>query len=220
MLEDELKQIQDGTQYEGFKPAEEYQWRSMLSSSDAALVHIVRAFVHNPNILVINKPTIHFCAAVGAGVLGAMMDFVKYRGIEVDGHVNHRRPRLCFFSTDFPQLAEKAHVVWEVVDGKVIEVSDFRKSDLIQEQLAASSVILRQISQDGNEVDPLSPSRFLRGSTPLARNSQRINSFSGVSSSPPTSQDSLSPARRDKKDPNDCDKIGSVLMKSSNSITI
>eukprot|EP00929_Paragymnodinium_shiwhaense_P081219 TRINITY_DN42452_c0_g1_i1.p1 TRINITY_DN42452_c0_g1~~TRINITY_DN42452_c0_g1_i1.p1 ORF type:complete len:816 (+),score=99.86 TRINITY_DN42452_c0_g1_i1:172-2619(+) len=129
-LETELSDMSDDPRLHSSLRNDVYEWRSLLSTSDPAMIHIARAFVYNPNILVMNKPTHHFSGDVASNILATLAEFVQERGIEVHHELNQRRPRLCFYSSDQTQDSIHANHVWEVIQGNVMKASKNRRSYL------------------------------------------------------------------------------------------
>lgn len=100
-------------------------WMARLSATEHALVHIARAFVVNPEVLVIHRPTLRFNEDQRTRIMELLAQFVDERGIEGDtsGPMMFRRPRTCFFTSDFPEKETRwAHKVWEVNSGVVREL--------------------------------------------------------------------------------------------------
>eukprot|EP00747_Dinoflagellata_sp_TGD_P087947 gnl/TRDRNA2_/TRDRNA2_163828_c1_seq2.p1 gnl/TRDRNA2_/TRDRNA2_163828_c1~~gnl/TRDRNA2_/TRDRNA2_163828_c1_seq2.p1 ORF type:complete len:321 (+),score=49.10 gnl/TRDRNA2_/TRDRNA2_163828_c1_seq2:87-1049(+) len=124
-------------------------WRKKLSESDIAMIHLARALVLNPNVLVIHKPSIHFegsrakliMEVLNPNVLvihkpsihfegsraklimEVLEEFVMKSGVAVDGDQQHRRPRTVFYSSDVLEEAQLfGDIVWEVQDGQIVLV--------------------------------------------------------------------------------------------------
>lgn len=113
-------------------------WKK-LSYTDTAMVHLARALIANPEVLVVHRPARHFDARTGELIMRLLREFVNNRGIEIDRESRHRRrPRTCFFSTDSQWAAEQADLAWLVQSGNVqdvpidgldgLDIFDFRRN--------------------------------------------------------------------------------------------
>lgn len=94
-----------------------------LSYTDTGLLHIARALVMNPEVLVIHKPLSHFDDIHSRAVLDYLREFVDQRGVEKpeEGRIT-RRPRTCMYSADTTGATHVADVTLYVGAGKVQEV--------------------------------------------------------------------------------------------------
>eukprot|EP00747_Dinoflagellata_sp_TGD_P155441 gnl/TRDRNA2_/TRDRNA2_177579_c1_seq25.p1 gnl/TRDRNA2_/TRDRNA2_177579_c1~~gnl/TRDRNA2_/TRDRNA2_177579_c1_seq25.p1 ORF type:complete len:782 (+),score=119.82 gnl/TRDRNA2_/TRDRNA2_177579_c1_seq25:108-2453(+) len=101
---------------------EDPRWQHKLTMSDMSLVHLARAFVFNPNILVVHKPTSPFNHAKANLVMQLLEEFCTLSGIEVDSEQAYRRPRTLFYSSDMPaDEQDRAKLIWEINVGGVVE---------------------------------------------------------------------------------------------------
>lgn len=74
----------------------EYEWGHLLSSTDAALLHVARALITNPEILCIHKPALFLNTELSNTVYKVLKEFVSGRGLVQDpAEFYHRRPRTC-----------------------------------------------------------------------------------------------------------------------------
>eukprot|EP00747_Dinoflagellata_sp_TGD_P155479 gnl/TRDRNA2_/TRDRNA2_177579_c1_seq7.p1 gnl/TRDRNA2_/TRDRNA2_177579_c1~~gnl/TRDRNA2_/TRDRNA2_177579_c1_seq7.p1 ORF type:complete len:775 (+),score=121.34 gnl/TRDRNA2_/TRDRNA2_177579_c1_seq7:108-2432(+) len=91
------------------------RWQNKLTETDMSLVHLARAFVFNPNILVVHKPTTPFNTEKSNFLMGVLKEFCQESGIAVAGDKAHRRPRTLFYSSD-EKISSQAHadLVWEI----------------------------------------------------------------------------------------------------------
>jgi hypothetical protein len=94
---------------------------TLLSYTDKCLLHIARAFVLNPDVLIIHKPIEHFNDLHSLLVLELLREFVSGGGIERPAHDNplHRHPRTCIFSASSVKSTETADLVLHVGKHKV-----------------------------------------------------------------------------------------------------
>jgi ABC-type multidrug transport system fused ATPase/permease subunit len=102
-------------------------WMPKLTYTDQAAIHLARAFVMNPEVLVMHRPTIHFDSIRAGNVYSLLHEFVECRGIELPAvERDRRRPRTCFMTTSSLEEAKRADIrieVGEMGKGVVREVS-------------------------------------------------------------------------------------------------
>ena len=100
-----------------------------LSRSDKKLLHIARALIYNPEVLVVHSPTTYFDKRQAAIVMDVLRDFVASRGLEMPAETAwKRRPRTCIFSTgDLVDLKE-VDQIFAVKDG-TLTVVDMAHAD-------------------------------------------------------------------------------------------
>merc|ERR1712176_1194425 len=79
---------------------------------ESSLLHVARALVANPEVLVIHKPTLFLNTAMGDLMYETLKSYVENRGLYLDpAQFYHRRPRTCIVSA-------------RRLDGKGSEVAD------------------------------------------------------------------------------------------------
>lgn len=77
-----------------------FSWDVILSQTQRAQVNLARAFIDNPDFLVIHKPALLFDDETSDVVLQQLKKFVKNRGLEEPPETFAlRRPRTCIFSS-------------------------------------------------------------------------------------------------------------------------
>eukprot|EP00930_Biecheleria_cincta_P042802 TRINITY_DN29452_c0_g1_i1.p1 TRINITY_DN29452_c0_g1~~TRINITY_DN29452_c0_g1_i1.p1 ORF type:complete len:510 (-),score=73.91 TRINITY_DN29452_c0_g1_i1:31-1560(-) len=87
----------------------EYQWNQVLSSTEAALLHIARALIAGPELLYIHKPTLYLNPEMTDMVTGVLREFVDHRGIDENpAEFYLRRPRTCIVSASMTKYASMA----------------------------------------------------------------------------------------------------------------
>jgi len=109
-------------------------WQVPLSGSDVVLIHLARAFIYNPEVLVMNRPTARLPESTSTLVIKLIDEFVKNKGVELSNtDVWRRRPRTAFVSFVRLQGVRAADVVWKVADNdvKVVGQADVSE-DLIR----------------------------------------------------------------------------------------
>jgi ABC-type multidrug transport system fused ATPase/permease subunit len=98
-------------------------WQTQLSQSEKVLIHLARAFIYNPEVLVMNKPTVRLPDNTANLVIQLISEFVNQKGVELPQQETwRRRPRTAFVS--FVRLGgvQAADVVWKVDTGSVTAV--------------------------------------------------------------------------------------------------
>jgi ABC-type ATPase involved in cell division len=74
-------------------------WEEKLTIADKVLLHLARAFVANPEVLVVHKPTLVFDHAMSIHVMQLLQKFVRDRGLHVEGDRRVRHMRTCIRTT-------------------------------------------------------------------------------------------------------------------------
>lgn len=97
-------------------------WSTLLSDTQAQLVQLARAFVFNPELLVLNKPCMRFGQAQTETFMKMMKDFVTSRGLEppVDKPLSSRRPRTCVWVASASAGLVHADRIFHVGGGRKI----------------------------------------------------------------------------------------------------
>ncbi|CAJ1328439.1 unnamed protein product [Effrenium voratum] len=114
----EMWMPKDGTQraadvYKRFKG-----WRSSLSFQERAKLHLARALIMNPEILILEKPLMNLDDKESETVMAVLREFVSNRGVALDLEtLEYRRPRTCFYSAERRTMNTKTDVVWEFKEG-------------------------------------------------------------------------------------------------------
>jgi ABC-type lipoprotein export system ATPase subunit len=81
------------------KQDEVMHWDEILSMTQKALLHLARALIANPNVLVVHKPTMVFNEVAAGVIMSALRSFVEDRGLEVQGESMNRRMRTCILTS-------------------------------------------------------------------------------------------------------------------------
>mmetsp|Transcript_18280 Transcript_18280/g.35240 ORF Transcript_18280/g.35240 Transcript_18280/m.35240 type:complete len:734 (+) Transcript_18280:393-2594(+) len=109
-------------------------WQEALSQSDRVLIHLARAFIYNPEVLVMNRPTLRLPEDTAKIVIQVIKEFVDQKGVELPKQeLWKRRPRTAFVS--FVRLGgvQAADIVLKVDAGCVSTVDGADvSSDLIR----------------------------------------------------------------------------------------
>jgi len=110
------------------------EWGEILSTTERSLLSLARAFIANPEILVVHKPTVFFDDATARNMFRCLNDFIIQRGLCMDpATVDHRRPRTCIITTARPQGVEVADVIFRVTPTITNHIK--RKSDITAAEL-------------------------------------------------------------------------------------
>jgi ABC-type multidrug transport system fused ATPase/permease subunit len=92
------------------------QWIKRLSRSEQAKVHLARAFIMNPEVMVCQHPFKHLDGNGEHDILFDMMrSHIDSRGIVMPAQTTgRRRPRTVFFTSDEDEYVQQADVIWFV----------------------------------------------------------------------------------------------------------
>mmetsp|Transcript_136860 Transcript_136860/g.292335 ORF Transcript_136860/g.292335 Transcript_136860/m.292335 type:complete len:535 (-) Transcript_136860:110-1714(-) len=94
---------------------EEIPWRLLLTDTERTKMNLARAFIMNPEVLVLHKPLHHFDEQTGRDVLQVIKQHVKNRGLCVpEEECVFRRLRTCFFNPLLTEHAELADTIWMI----------------------------------------------------------------------------------------------------------
>lgn len=119
----------DSKDDKGFDPAkmrkELEAWFEKLNYTEKVKIHIARAFIMNPEVLVMHRPLYHFSDEVGKQVLGMIKQHHKNRGMCMPlTTLGRRRPRTVFMTTDTDWEEQGADVVWRIDSEKAALVEE------------------------------------------------------------------------------------------------
>jgi len=97
-------------------------WGDILSQTQRTLVSLARAFVANPEILVIHKPTVVLDDESTENTFRCLREFVQEKGLCMDPKTApSRRPRTCIITTARPKGVAAADHVFKVTPTGVCE---------------------------------------------------------------------------------------------------
>jgi len=110
-------------------PGSDDSWMDKLSSSEQKCFQLARAFIFDPEVLIIHKPVDAFDGDLKERVLRLMREFVDKRGLELDDATIHmRRPRTLIFSGGASSLTPISDILWRVADnGVTAEIGPYMK---------------------------------------------------------------------------------------------
>jgi len=110
-------------------------WQDALTLTTRAKIHLARALIMNPEVLVLQKPLIHYDTQTDLVVVEVMRTYVRNRGVGLPkASMRLRRPRTLFFTPDTKEQAEHADLIWKIDHDKktivTVQFSDLEKDDL------------------------------------------------------------------------------------------
>merc|ERR1719235_1783470 len=83
-------------------------WLKRISFSEGAKMHLARALIMNPEVMVMQRPLIHFAKEEKVKIMALLQEHVSNRGIGLPKEkVGLRRPRTVFLSMDEAELASQ-----------------------------------------------------------------------------------------------------------------
>mmetsp|Transcript_94419 Transcript_94419/g.295433 ORF Transcript_94419/g.295433 Transcript_94419/m.295433 type:complete len:129 (+) Transcript_94419:3-389(+) len=89
-------------------------WRVVLSHTDAFILSLARAFIANPQVLCIHKPTLFLSKRSAANVLRLLRQFVEDRGLALDEDPKERQPRTVIFTSARRDSVEASDEIFNV----------------------------------------------------------------------------------------------------------
>jgi len=106
-------------------------WQDRLSNSEKKRLHLARAFVYNPEVMVLHKPIDELDNDLANAILAMLREFVDQRGVEVDpATIALRRPRTLIFTGGMNKSHLKVvDTVWTVGQGPgiIVEPGDHQR---------------------------------------------------------------------------------------------
>jgi len=148
----ELKEETGGNSHESDAQQE---WMSKLTHTDFARLNLARAFVMNPELLVLHKPHLSFDDWEKRVIFELLREHVDRKGLELSDENQNRRRRTVFFTS-----ASRLHA------------KGLEHADGIYEVSAANG--LRNITKEVNLASPLNPPSEL-AETPLVAETPFFN---------------------------------------------
>jgi len=108
-----------GEEKEGVVP-----WQEKLSATEKHKIHLARALIMNPEVLVLHKPVTKYDTKTAAIIMRIIKEHVQNRGFHVSAHsVHRRRPRTCIFTPSNAEQMQRADRVWLCRNGSVRDMS-------------------------------------------------------------------------------------------------
>lgn len=95
-------------------------WARHLTYTEKVKIHIARALIMNPEVLVLERPLHHFDTARARILLDIIKLHVSNRGLALpEDEAISRRPRTVFFSPETVEQAKQATHVWQIASQTV-----------------------------------------------------------------------------------------------------
>mmetsp|Transcript_72169 Transcript_72169/g.168920 ORF Transcript_72169/g.168920 Transcript_72169/m.168920 type:complete len:800 (+) Transcript_72169:45-2444(+) len=128
LVEEQLTQLARGefpdNSVKSWSTANGGAWLDGLTYTEKVKIHLARAFIMNPEVLVLQRPLHHYDAATSRLMEDLLKDHVRQSGLALpeEGRAS-RRPRTCFFTVEDTSQAEAADMVMRIQDGTVVAES-------------------------------------------------------------------------------------------------
>lgn len=132
-------------------------WQETLNYIEIAKIHLARAFIVNPDVLVLQRPFVHFGERVRNHLFSNLLAHVQHKGLLMGGSPAEeqcRRPRTCFFSPCTLEEAYKSDVIWKIAASTVTEI---KVEQLNEDDVGLASP---QPPASREQMAPLSPSNM------------------------------------------------------------
>lgn len=101
------------------------EWLSALTSTDKMTIHLARAFIANPHVLVMHKPLMRFYQEeLRKATMVTIEEFVKYRGLGLNNapdEITKRRTRTVVLSQFHSLELDHAEMVFQLENGQVLQ---------------------------------------------------------------------------------------------------
>jgi len=91
-------------------------WHDVLTYTEKVKIHLARALIMNPEVLVLQRPLHHFESTLATLILDIMRRHVEEKGLAMPqgNAARHRRPRTCFYTPETVEQAKRADVIWQI----------------------------------------------------------------------------------------------------------
>ena len=108
----------------------EVDWQKALNYVEVAKIHLARALIVNSEVLVLQRPLIHYDDSEGDRIANVIKRHVQERGLQLPAVSRHRRrPRTCFFTPSTLAESTLADVIWRV-DADTQSVCEITRENL------------------------------------------------------------------------------------------
>lgn len=129
---------------------EDASWMPLLTYTSKVKIHLARALIPNPEVLVLQRPLHHYDVRTRMEVLQQLKSHVRNRGLGMPPEsIVLRRPRTVFLTPESVDEARKADVVWQLDDKSkgVVEMSqammETQRFDTDGQEFNTSAMITR-----------------------------------------------------------------------------
>eukprot|EP00929_Paragymnodinium_shiwhaense_P001615 TRINITY_DN101852_c0_g1_i1.p1 TRINITY_DN101852_c0_g1~~TRINITY_DN101852_c0_g1_i1.p1 ORF type:complete len:948 (+),score=177.87 TRINITY_DN101852_c0_g1_i1:75-2918(+) len=101
-------------------------WQKELTLTEKAAIHLARAFVMNPEILILSRPFSNFSGEYAAQIADLIKRHRSHRGLGLPlESQGRRRPRTVFLTVEGPSQMSLADVIWHIrVDNQQVDMVD------------------------------------------------------------------------------------------------
>lgn len=89
-------------------------WDSHLSLTQKMSLHLARALIANPDMLILHKPTIAFDSDTASDIMKTLKKFVEHRGLCFDANIGLRRRKTCIITKTRLEGCEMADKIFWV----------------------------------------------------------------------------------------------------------
>lgn len=101
-----------------------------MSYTEQVRVHLARAFIMNPEVMVLQRPLCHFGEHASKHMLEVIREHIQNRGLCLpEESRGRRRPRTVFFSNETVAQAAAADIIW-VCDQNTQSVREMNREHL------------------------------------------------------------------------------------------
>jgi len=99
-------------------------WRQAASYTESVKIHLARAFIMNPEVLVLQRPLYHFARDARPMVWKLIKEYVSNKGVSMPPVSKPlRRPRTVIFTPDNLDDAKEADLILHIADKQVTQFS-------------------------------------------------------------------------------------------------
>eukprot|EP00747_Dinoflagellata_sp_TGD_P075084 gnl/TRDRNA2_/TRDRNA2_158591_c0_seq1.p1 gnl/TRDRNA2_/TRDRNA2_158591_c0~~gnl/TRDRNA2_/TRDRNA2_158591_c0_seq1.p1 ORF type:complete len:914 (+),score=138.86 gnl/TRDRNA2_/TRDRNA2_158591_c0_seq1:97-2838(+) len=92
-----------------------HMWHERLTYTEKTKIHLARALIMNPEVMVAQRPLLHYSPETSEHILNVLRVHVKNRGVCLpEEQCRNRRPRTCFFTPETIDQAKEAEHIWQV----------------------------------------------------------------------------------------------------------
>jgi len=98
-------------------------WVDHLNSSERAKLHLARALITNPEVLILHMPFVQYDKKMMAQVKEVLHMHRDQRGMgNPQANLHHRRPRSVIYSVMNPEDCEGEETIWKIEEDKTVSV--------------------------------------------------------------------------------------------------
>eukprot|EP00930_Biecheleria_cincta_P072845 TRINITY_DN6018_c0_g1_i1.p1 TRINITY_DN6018_c0_g1~~TRINITY_DN6018_c0_g1_i1.p1 ORF type:complete len:906 (-),score=152.00 TRINITY_DN6018_c0_g1_i1:183-2900(-) len=211
------------------------QWLNTITYSERVKISLARAFIMNPEILILYRPFHHFDQSTAENLMQVIQQHHRNRGLCLPEELaSMRRPRTVFFSPETLEQACEANVLWQIdhIQKKVFQIQpeglnpSFQPasaSELAEREKAALAERLRlrgtlrvgDSAKAEKAPKPLVPSIHVSGSSGASAS----NALPKAGTQQPPSKTLLAPPKPKLRPSKSSDSVGGMSSMSTSSQT-